>query len=118
MTISIETGPHSKAPYTNWKFWEISDEALADQSVFEQEIAELREFLNEIDTGVDPHGSFEQQVEATVLKLHGFNKEHYTEKRTLSLSLAGAGAKGEFGHRIGNEPWDFEVYVKQLGLNA
>lgn len=105
MPIRNETGPHTAAPYPNWKNWEITDAALSDQGVFEEEFRELRDFLVYIDTRVDPHGTFGEQIEAAI-----------TGGKTQHMVLVGAGALDEFGERQGDDAWDFQVFVVPIGL--
>jgi hypothetical protein len=62
----VELGPHQGSPYANWGVYEVGPDAFEDQGVWERDLQEIREILDDVDTGESPMGSFIDQLEDTL----------------------------------------------------
>lgn len=63
----VEIGPHQGSPYANWGVYEIGPDAFEDQQQFELDCAEMKEVLDDVDTGESPFGSFISQIQRYML---------------------------------------------------
>lgn len=59
----VELGPHQDSPYANWGVYEVGPDAFEDQEVWERDLQEIREILDDVDTGESPMGDFIDQLE-------------------------------------------------------
>lgn len=59
----IELGPFQGSPYANWGVYEVGPDAFEDQEVWERDLQEIREILDDVDTGESPMGDFIDQLE-------------------------------------------------------
>lgn len=116
MTIRIEPGPHPHAPSRKWRFQDISI-VMVDgelQIVEDEEMSQLREFIESIDTRNDPRGSFIEQIEDVALGLHKSYAEmeyHPSSMPRKDLVFAGTGHVDHSGQVVSGEEWELEVSV-------
>ena len=59
----VELGPHQDSPYANCGVYEVGPDAFEDQEVWERDLQEIREILDDVDTGESPMGTFIDQLE-------------------------------------------------------
>lgn len=116
MTIRIEPGQHPHAPSRNWRFQDVSIETVNGelQIVEDEEMSELREFIESIDTHDDPRGSFIEQIVDVALELHKSYAEmeyHPSSMPRKDLVLAGTGHVDRSGQVVPGEEWELEVSV-------